>query len=121
MLRPYCTITLRQSESVMLPQSVPGILGQIGVGVDLRLRNREEHIVIRAGHLASDDTRRGIRPVGILAKSDQVLPALALPEQLEQALVEDDGARDGSGERRGHGVSIAIPELVEQRECRRAA
>src|SRR6266487_5558421 len=105
MLRPYLTITPRQL--------VPGILGKIGVGVPLGLRNREQHIVIRAGHFASEDTGGRIRPAGILAKSDQVLATLAFSEELEQALVEDDGARDGAGERRGDGVSIAITQVVQ--------
>src|SRR5712692_10783585 len=98
MPRPYPSTTLDNSPR----QSVPGVLRDQRIRVDLRLWNRHQNE--RCGPRTSPRRRVLELPTGrILAVPDQVLPPLAFAVELEQALVQDhvprDGPRQGGGDR----------------------
>src|SRR2546426_5775913 len=88
MLRPYIT----HQTGRHLPQLVPRVLLQHRVGVDLRLRDRHQHEVVRPGCLELPGLR-------VLAKPDQVLSPLRFERQLEQPFAQDDVWGDDGTER----------------------
>src|SRR6266700_77279 len=113
-LDPYPSVTLADRPR----QSVPGVLRDQRIGVDLRLRNWHQ-----------DDRRRPrtspkrqvleLPAGGELAVPDQILAPLPLTVELEQALTQDHVGGDGaecvqSSER-------AIPHEPQQRQGSRGA
>src|SRR5688572_3849158 len=68
-LRYYCTTSRR----------VPGILCQLGVSVDLSLRNRHQDRARCRGRLE-------FPAGGVLTMPNEILPTLGLTSELEQAL-----------------------------------
>src|SRR6266567_1312181 len=86
MLRPYLTATIGDSPC----QSVPGVLRDQRVGVDLRLRDRHQHAKIRRLR------RLEFEGLSIVAVPDHVLSPLAFAGELEQPFTQDDVAADGT-------------------------
>src|SRR6266513_5212323 len=114
MLRPYPSATLADSPR----QSVPGVLRDQRIGVDLRLRNR--HQDERRGPRTSPRRRVLELPAGgERAVPDQILAPLPLTVELEQALPQDD-VRSNGAERVPAGVR-ARTYLPQQRQGSRAA
>src|SRR5947207_13267332 len=100
-------------------QSVPGVLIDQVVGVELRLRNRHQDEVRGArarprGHVLE------LPASGELTVPDQILAPLPLTVQLEQPSVTDQVMGNRSGQRRGHCV-FAATDLVQEGEGSRAS
>src|SRR6266516_1908801 len=90
MLRPYTTTTPTTTATTsQTPQSVPEILRQQGIRVNLRLRNRHQHETIRPGRLELPRLR-------VLAEPDQILAPLRFARALAQAFAQDRGRGDGA-------------------------
>src|SRR6185503_14121153 len=64
-------------------ESITRILSELGVRLDLGLRDREQDLVRRVGGLRVPGSR------GELTESDQVLTALAFRRHLEQTLLQN--------------------------------
>src|SRR5207253_1423532 len=79
-----------------LLRSVPGILGQHWIRVQLLLRNRQQHSERCACRLVPPRLR-------VLAVPDQILAPLGFAGELEPALLEDKVASNGPCERRRDG------------------
>src|SRR5207244_4823590 len=92
MLRPYPPTTCGDR----LRQSIPGVLRDQRIGVDLRLRNR--HQDERRGPRTSPRRHVLVLPAGgERAVPDQILAPLPLTVELEQALPQDHvGGGDGA-------------------------
>src|SRR5712691_4888984 len=71
---------LLRSVTAPANQSVPGVLRDQRIGVDLRLRNRHQHAVVRRR------PRLELPGLRELAVPDQILAPLAFTVELEQAL-----------------------------------
>src|SRR5438874_12710624 len=89
MLRPYTTTPTTTATTSQTPQSGREILRQQRIRVDLRLRNRHQHEMIRPGRLELPGLR-------VLAEPDQILAPLRFERELEQAFAQDRGWRDGT-------------------------
>src|SRR5439155_23936930 len=89
MLRPYTTTPTTTATTSQTPQSVPEFLRQQRIRVDLRLRNRHQHEMIRLGRLDLPWFR-------VLAERDQILASLRFKGELEQAFPLDRGRRSGA-------------------------
>src|SRR2546421_10985197 len=96
MPRPYPAATLGERPR---QSGIPGVLLEHRVGVDLGMRNRHEDAIIRPRCLELPRLR-------VLAVPDEILAALGLAGELEQALTQNHGAvhdtqriglRDGPG------------------------
>src|SRR6266446_7327205 len=85
-LRPYPPTTTGDRPS----QSVPGVLRDQRIGVDLRLRNRHQHAVVRRRH------RLELPGLRVLAVPDQILAPLSFTVELEQALAQNHVRGDGA-------------------------
>src|SRR3989442_10776558 len=112
MLRPYPCATLDDSPR----QSVPGVLRDQWIRVDLRLWNRHQDAEI--------PRRPGLELPGerVLPVADQILPPLPLAVELEQALVQDQVPRDGPRQRGGHrgrAGPYAVQRVEHSRTSRR--
>src|SRR5256712_108258 len=115
MLRPYLPPYASAALADSPRQSVPGVLLDQRIGVDLRLRNRHQHVRGRA---------RTIRPVlelptvRVLAVPDQILAPLPLGQELEETFLQDHRLGDGPGQRRGDGDGTgADPVQRVERAC----
>src|SRR5437867_7094902 len=108
MLRPYTPATPRDSPR----QSVPGVLRDQRVGVDLRLRNRHQHPKVLRG------PRLELPALRVLAEANQILPPLPLTVELEQALSQDH-VRGNGAERVPAGERASAHE-PQQRQGRQA-
>src|SRR5437899_8218619 len=109
MLRPYPPTALRDPPR----QSVPGVLRDQRIGVDLRLRNRHQHPKVLRG------PRLELPALRVLAEANQILPPLPLTVELEQALAQDHVGSD-SAERVPPGPRSS-PHQPQQRQGIRAA
>src|SRR5437867_8119339 len=119
MPRPYDHLYGPATPGNRLPQSVPGVLIDQVVGVELRLRNRHQDEVRGArtrprGHVLE------LPAGGELTVPDQVLAPLPLTVQLEEPLVQDHVTRNRPRQLRGHRV-FAATDLVQEGEGRRAS
>src|SRR5687767_1912465 len=98
-LRRYCTTSWR---------SVPGVLRQLGVSVDLSLRNRHQDRARCRGRLE-------FPAGGVLTVPNEILPALGLTSELEQTLLKNDIARQRTRERLIR-LEDASTQRVDQRQ-----
>src|SRR5438093_3947165 len=110
MLRPYPPTALRDAPR----PSVPGVLREQRIGVDLRLRNRHQHPKVLRG------PRLELPALRVLAEANQILPPLPLTVELEQALAQDH-VRGDRAERVPAGGERASPYQPQQRQRSRAA
>src|SRR5437879_777228 len=84
--RPFPAVTLDDSPR----QSVPGVLRDQRIGVDLRLWNRHQHAVVRRRY------RLEFPGLRVLAVPDQILAPLSFTVELEQALAQDHVGADSA-------------------------
>src|SRR6266516_1578886 len=109
MLRPYPPTTCGDRPR----QSIPGVLRDQRIGVDLRLRNRHQDAEVRRR------PRLELPGLRVLAVADQVLASLALAVEFEQPLAQNHVSRD-----RAEGVRLRYrteADGLQQGQGRRAA
>src|ERR1041385_1112628 len=92
MLRPYLYPSCSATPVDRPRQSVPGVLRDQRIGVDLRLRNRHQHDFVRCGAIAFLE----LPASGVLAVPDQILAPLSFTVELEQPLAQDHVGGDGA-------------------------